>query len=134
MADEELISARPDSNVTETEGRTFCASCFSPLDGDVDRCGNCDVALSQPATVEPPKSTLPRSGRAPSALTVIGMWLVLLPGLVIAFGMLMQPVEARVRIRIIVGLVFWAYGAVLYKVTSRYLEAKRSTASRTATA
>jgi len=53
------------------------------------------------------------------------MWLVFLPTLVIAFGMLMQPFENVVRVRIIVGLVFWAYGGILYKVTSRYLEARR---------
>src|SRR5687768_10498614 len=39
--------------------------------------------------------------------------------------MLMQPFENVVRVRIIVGLVFWAYGGILYKVTSRYLEARR---------
>lgn len=57
---------------------------------------------------------------------VIGMWLVLLPGLIGAFQWLAIPVESPTRTRILVGLAFYLYGSVLYTITRRYLDAKRA--------
>jgi len=59
-------------------------------------------------------------------LIVIGMWLVLLPGLIMAFEVLIEPTDARVRTSIIIGLIFWAYGTVLNRVTRRYFEQRHS--------
>ena len=130
MADEDPPVERAESSDTGIHDGIFCASCFSPVDEELEVCPNCEVLLSEPGPVSRKKTvcredgTVRRRTKAPSALIVIGMWLILLPGLVIAFGVLMEPTDARVRISIAVGLVFWAYGAVLYKVTSRYFDAK----------
>jgi len=112
------------------EEQAFCASCFSAVDESVEICSSCGAALAQSATAGPKKEIArhegPRKNRTPpSLLIVIGMWLVLLPGLVIAFGVLIEPNDARVRISIIVGLMFWAYGTVLNRVTRRYFESRR---------
>jgi hypothetical protein len=39
--------------------------------------------------------------------------------------MLLEPTDARLRISVLVGLVFWLYGTVLNRVTRRYFESKR---------
>jgi len=109
--------------------QAFCASCFSPVDDSLDVCGNCGGTLT--ATPDPKRKTVHPEGHSrkrrtsPSLLIVIGMWLVLLPGLVIAFEMLLEPTDARLRISVLVGLVFWLYGTVLNRVTRRYFESKR---------
>lgn len=115
------------------EQQAFCASCFSPVDESIEICSHCGTSLAQPATAKkinrtetqrPPR----KNGTQPSLLIVIGMWLVLLPGLVIAFGALIEPTDARVRTSIVIGLMFWAYGVVLNRVTRRYLAARHSIA------
>ena len=122
----------PNGSTAASYADVFCASCFSPVDDYLEACPVCGVALIGEVAGQATKrvraeaATHRLSGRVPSLLIVIGMWLVLLPGLFIAFQMGLGPVDGRIRTRILIGLVFWAYGSVLYKITSRYVDAKRS--------
>lgn len=89
--------------------QAFCASCFSPVDESIEICSHCGTSLAQPATATETHRTeaqrSPRKIGTRPLLIVIGMWLVLLPGLVIAFFVLIEPTDARVRVSIIIGLI-----------------------------
>ena len=132
MQDTSEAAELRNGSTAEGSADVFCASCFSAVGDQLESCTTCGVALTAGADpratkhVRDDRAPHRASGRVPSLMMVIGMWIILLPGLFGAFGMGMGPAEGRIRARILVGLVFWAYGSVLYKITSRYLEAKRS--------
>lgn len=113
-----------------------CPSCFSPIEDYFDYCPNCDVPLSQFSTADPLKTIrsegemFRRGVKGPSLLVVIGMWLIFLPGLLIAFMVLGEVGNSRIYVTAAVGIMFWFYGSILFKVTSRYLKAKQRVRKR----
>jgi hypothetical protein len=123
-----------DDESAEAHDGPVCPSCFAPVEDDFDYCPNCEAPLSQFSTVDPLKTIrsegemFRRGVRAPSILIVVGMWIIFLPGLLVAFMMLTEAGDARIPVTVAVGLMFWFYGSILYKVTSRYLEVRKQRA------
>lgn len=111
-----------------------CPSCFFAVEEDFDYCPNCEAPLSQFSTADPLKTIrsegemFRRGVKAPSILIVTGMWIIFLPGILVAFMMLAEAGDARIPITVAVGLMFWFYGSILFKVTSRYLEVRKQRA------
>ena len=116
----------------ESHDGPVCPSCFSPIEEYFDYCPSCEAPLSQFSTADPLKTIrsegemFRRGVKEPSLLVVIGMWLIFLPGLLVAFMLLAEAGNSQVYVTVGVGIMFWFYGSILSKVTGRYLKARNS--------
>ncbi len=102
-----------------------CPACLSPLwEPRADYCPRCRTPVSLASTFDPLKiirtegELFRRGATRPSGVTVLGMWLIFGPGLI---GSAALAVAAGGFSIVLVSPLFWLYGAILYRVTSRYL-------------
>jgi hypothetical protein len=124
------VTTRDELEEVTHEG-PMCPSCFAPIERELDFCPECNAPLSASSTLDPVKriysggEMLRRSTRmrTPSLVIVVGMWLICFPALMIAYHLVFEG-EATVFGLFIVLI----YGAVLYKVTTRYFAARNERA------
>ena len=120
-------------NLTDTERSLACPACLYPLLEPVpERCPECNASLATASSfdhveiIRAQGEMLRRGASNPSGIVVIGMWLLFGPTF-LAFVLLAFSTGARSLLTS--GPFLLLYGAILWKVTSRYRAARRQAAS-----
>ncbi len=112
-----------------------CPACSCPLmDSGADYCARCESPVSLGSTFDPLKTIrtqgelFRRGASRPSGIVVVGMWLIFGPILfVIVIAALSAGAAAPAGFLaaiVISSPILILYGAILYKVTSRYVAFK----------
>jgi len=116
----------------ETERPSVCLACFFPLpDPAPDFCPECSAPISKASTfdhveiVRAQGEMLRRGARNPSRIVVVGMWMLFAPTIV-AFALL--GFSTRPASLLTSAPFLLLYGAILWKVTVRFLATRRERA------
>ncbi len=101
-----------------------CPACLSPLwDARSDYCPRCTTPVSLASTFDPLKiirtegELFRRGARRPSGVAVVGMWMLFGPAAVGSIAL--AAIIGKFSI-VLLSPLFWLYGAILYRVTTRY--------------
>ena len=116
----------------ESERSSACPACLFPLSEPIpDSCPECGASIAAAssfdhvAIIRAQGEMLRRGASNPSGVVVVGMWMLFGPAMVafVLIGLFSKPASLLTTAPFLL-----LYGAILWKVTSRYRAARREAA------